>query len=159
METLRLKRVGKNRMGNSIFKDENGRYYLDIDSSNGNPSVLYHCIPSDDMDGEPLAPLKSKFKITNPFTDKEIRMKQYEHEYFMLSRLSQECEAFFGKTGDERKDSIDCRYRNERNIWGINIHAQIEEMKRLWNVFPCDIKPQWCTWSDIAEYEQKAKNL
>lgn len=86
-----------------------------------------------------------------------MEMNQYKFEYMMLSRLDGECEAFFGKTGKEHKDSADCRYHNKRNIWGLNINRQIAEMKRLWKIFPEDMKPEWCTWEKILKYEKKAK--
>ncbi|MCI6672524.1 MAG: hypothetical protein MSG77_08330 [Prevotella sp.] len=95
MNTLKLQRVGRNYYGHIAYKDEDGKYYLDIDMVHGKaPETLYHCSPSDDMDGEPGFPLKAKFEITNPFTDKELRMQNFRFEYSMLSRLKDECEAF-----------------------------------------------------------------
>ena len=160
MNTLKLQRVGKNSFGNMAYKDENGRFYLDIDMINGkNPKTLYRCSPSDDMDGEPDCPLRVMFEILNPFTDMELRMQKFNFEYSMLSRLKDECEAFVGKTGCEQKDKWDCRYRNVHNIWGDTIENHIAEMKRLYDMIPEDIKPEWCTADDIAELERKTKAL
>ena len=157
MSTLKLQRVGRNYFGNIAYKDENGRFYLDINMVEGKtPEILYHCSPADDMDGEPDFPLKAEFEIFNPFTDNELKMQQFRFEYSMLSRLKNDCEAYVGKSGNEEKDSWDCRYHNARNTWGTSIKNLIEEMKRIWNKIPEDIKPQWCTAEEIAELERKA---
>ena len=111
------------------------------------------------MDGEPDFPLKAKFEITNPFTDKELRMQNFRFEYSMLSRLKDECEAFVGRTGNEEEDKWDCRYRNVQNIWGDSIESHIDEMKSLWNKLPEYIKPEWCSWEDIQRYEQVMPTL
>lgn len=74
----------------------------------------------------------------------------------MLSRLRGECIAYFGNTGDEGKDGMDCRYRNEQFIWGKDIKVLVAEIKRLWEQIPADIKPEWLTWEQITEYERRA---
>ena len=150
---LKLTRVCENRMGDVVYKDEDGNCYLDISHSGVNPSELYCCSPIKDMDGEPGFPLKQKFEILNPFNERELRMRAFRGDYMMLSRLKDDCEAFFGKTGDKEKDKVDCRYCNEHNIWGQTIESHIKEMKRLWNVFPEDLKPEWCSWEDIKKFE------
>ena len=160
MNTLKLQRVGRNYYGHIAYKDEDGKYYLDIDMVHSKfPETLYHCSPSDDMDGEPGFPLKAKFEITNPLTDKELRMQNFRFECSMLSRLKDECEAFIDRTGNEEEDKWDCRYRNVRNIWGTSIESHIDEMKSLWNKIPKDIKPEWCSWEDIQRYEQVMPTL
>ena len=83
-------------------------------------------------------------------------MKDFKFEYMMLSRLQDEANAFFG-TGNEERDKWDCRYHNVRNIWGLSIKSHIAEMKRLWNKIPQDSKPEWCTWEQIMELENKRK--
>ena len=55
MSTLKLQRVGRNNYGHVAYKDEDGKYYLDIDRVHSKtPETLYHCSPSDDMGGERL---------------------------------------------------------------------------------------------------------
>ena len=54
MERLKLQRVGRNYSGNIAYKDEKGIFYLDLNTAtNAIPTELYHCHPSNDMDGEP----------------------------------------------------------------------------------------------------------
>jgi hypothetical protein len=40
------------------------------------------------------------------------------------------------------------------HLWAKNIDEQIEEMKRLWNLFDDDKKPEWLTLEEIEEYER-----
>ena len=35
----------------------------------------------------------------------------------------------------------------------------INKMKELWNGFPDDLKPEWCSWTDIEDLEYKVKNI
>lgn len=157
MNTLKLQRVGRNYHGYIAYKDENGRYYLDLDmGEHKTPETLYHCSPSDDMDGEPGWPLAAKFEVLNPFTDKELKMQRFRLEYSVLSRILDDCAAFVGKTGNEENDKWDCRYHNQRGIWGGDVEELVAEMKRIWNKIPEDIKPQWCTAQKITELERKA---
>ena len=74
MERLKLQRVGRNYSGNIAYKDEKGNFYLDLNTAtNAIPTELYHCQPSNDMDGEPGCPLQCDFEIINPITDIEVR--------------------------------------------------------------------------------------
>ena len=155
METLKLTRIGENSNGEIAYKDETtGKFYLDINHSNDKvPTTLYTCSPSDDMDGEPGWPVKQKFEIVNPFTDNELLEKQFQFEYMMLSRVTQDCFGYFGTGGDE--DKWDCRYNNERNVWGQSIRKCVDKAKELWQKIPESIKPQWITWEQILQFEQK----
>lgn len=157
MGIKKLQRVGRNYLGQVVYKDEEGRFFLDLDIIASNtPDALYYCTPSDDIDGEPGFPLKEDYEILNPFTAEEIKMQYFKFEYSMLSRLKDDCEAFIGKSGNEEEDKWDCRYHNARNTWGTSIENLIEEMKLLWNKIPEDIKPQWCSAEEIAKLERKA---
>lgn len=157
MEKLKLTRVGANQWGHIAYKDEStGKFYLDINNGDSDKPDLYDCHPSDDMDGEPGCPVTREYEIINPFSEREKREKEYEFQYMMLSRLRGECIAYFGNTGDEGQDGMDCRYRNEQFIWGKDIKVLVAEIKRLWEQIPADIKPEWLTWEQITEYERRA---
>lgn len=152
-----LTRVGVNRFGNTAYSDGHGNYY--ISCGMGNSKELYTVSPQNDMDGDPDFPLKEEFEILNPYTERELRMINYRFEYFMLSRLMSESTAFFGKTGVEEEDKVDCRYHNIRNIWGTSIEEHNAEMRRLWKAIPEDLKPEWCSLEDIDHFEAKTAKL
>lgn len=62
-------------------------------------------------------------------------------EYMMLGRLKMDCEYFLGNGN-----------RSEKCLWAGDVHDQIVEMKRLYDVL--SIKPIWLTLSDIERYEK-----
>ena len=151
-----LVRIGENAWGHMAYQDqETGKYYIDLNDGFGGATSLYACSPSDDMDGEPDYLVKEDYKIVNPVTDREKRMKKYEFQYMMLGRLIEDCRAFFGDGRGDR--SMDCRYHNECFIWGSSIKHLVSRMKELWNQIPEDIKPEWMTWEEVEEFEKQAE--
>ena len=157
MKTLELTRVGEHRMEGVLYKDKNGKYYVDChrEPKDDGVSDVYILSPSDDRDGEPERLIHCHIKILNPLTESEKKQKLYQFEYMMLSRLNDDASAYFGRHGNEEEDKWDCRYHNVNNIWGNTIESHIAKMKELWQKIPSDIKPEWCTWEQILEYEKK----
>jgi hypothetical protein len=145
METLKLTRVGEHNYGN-LYRDEQGRYYVDDLQSPipDTPSVVYRLSPATDPDGEPSWPITCKFEVINPFTEREKRERFFRFDYMMLSRLQHDCEYFLGNGN-----------RYEGNLWAHNVADQIAKMKELWQKFPEDLKPVWCTWEQILDYEKR----
>lgn len=66
------------------------------------------------------------------------------HEYSMLGRLKADCDYFLGNGN-----------RYEGHLWAGNVAEQISEMKRRWEAFEDDEKPEWLTMEDIEEYERR----
>ena len=66
--------------------------------------------------------------------------------YMMLSRLQQDCDYYLGYGN-----------RNEKYLWALNVDDHIKEMKKIYNDFSIDKKPEWLTYDDILEYEDKMK--
>ncbi|EIL82746.1 hypothetical protein P8815_18005 [Bacillus altitudinis] len=64
--------------------------------------------------------------------------------YQLLSRLQSDCRYYLGN-GD----------RNKKNLWAGDEKRQINTMKKLWNSFSIDDKPEWLTWEDILDLEVK----
>lgn len=120
---------------------ENGILWKDLTLGSEKPE-LYSCQNS--FDGEPDCPIKS---------DLEIHFKnQYEEEpnkfnYMMLSRLQSDCKYYLGFGN-----------RNAKNLWAGNEQKQIDEMKKLYNSFPEDAKPEWLTYGDILNFEKLMLN-
>ena len=156
MKTLELTRVGEHRMEGGLYKDKDGKYYVDcfhLPKDDG-VSTVYILSPSKEPDGEPNYAIHCHIKILNPLTEIEKKQKRFQFEYMILSRLNDDAQAYFGH-GNEDEDKWDCRYHNEHNIWGRNITDLVAEMKKFWQRIPSDIKPEWCTWEQILEYERK----
>jgi hypothetical protein len=62
----------------------------------------------------------------------------------LLDRLKQDCEYYLGFGN-----------RSKKALWGENETVQIQQMKRIWNSFPEEDKPEWLTWEDIEDYALK----
>ena len=156
MKTLELTRVGEHHMEGGLYKDKDGKYYVDCfhEPKDDGVSTVYILSPSKEPDGEPNYAIHCHIKILNPLTEIEKKQKRFQFEYMMLSRLNDDAQAYFGH-GNEDEDKWDCRYHNEHNIWGRNITDLVAEMKKFWQRIPSDIKPEWCTWEQILEYERK----
>jgi hypothetical protein len=67
-------------------------------------------------------------------------------DYMTLGRLQIDCEYFLGYG-----------YKNPKYLQQCNVDRQIEEMKRIWNNFPENEKPEWISMEDINNYEKKMK--
>ncbi|MEK4049916.1 LPD11 domain-containing protein [Bacillus sp. FSL K6-2839] len=64
--------------------------------------------------------------------------------YQLLSRLKSDCEYYLGYGN-----------RNKRSLWAEDEKSQIKTMKELWESFSTDEKPEWLTWDNILEYENR----
>lgn len=70
--------------------------------------------------------------------------KEMQFAYSMLGRLKSDCDYAL----NYGKGSL-------RHLWAGNVKDQIAEMKRRWNEFAEDEKPEWLTIEQIEEYEQR----
>lgn len=64
--------------------------------------------------------------------------------YQLLDRLRQDCNYYFGNGG-----------KNHKNLWAGDEQMQINTMKDIWNSFPEGDKPEWITWEEILDYEER----
>lgn len=64
--------------------------------------------------------------------------------YLLLNRMREDCEYYLG-----------CGHRNSVCLWTGDEIEQIELMKKLWNSFPEDGKPEWLTMEKILSYEER----
>lgn len=144
MEKLKLTRLGEDSWGRTVYQDENGNYYKDINMMplDKTPKELCISCPRNDFEGEPDYPVRN-FEILNPPTEREIREAQYSGKYMLLSRLRMDCNYFLGYGN-----------RSETILWAGNVADQIAKMKELWHMFPDDLKPEWCTLQDIENFEK-----
>lgn len=144
MKTLELTRVGEHRMEGGLYKDKNGNYYVDChdEPKDSGVSVVYRLSPKNEIDGEPDKMIECEVKILNPLSEREKRMKAFKFDYMMLDRMRVDCEYY--KSAE-----------HFNNSHASTIRETIEEMKRIWNKFPKDLKPNWITYEQILGYEKK----
>lgn len=116
---------------------ETGILWKDITLGNDKPE-LYSC--QNTFDGEPDCPIKN---------DLEIKFKTKHEEnpnrfnYMMLDRMRSDCDYYLGYGN-----------RNKNRLSHNNEQEHINEMKKLYNSFPEDKKPEWLTFEQILSYEK-----
>lgn len=67
--------------------------------------------------------------------------------YMMLSRLQSDCEYYLGNGK-----------QSDKYLWAGNANDQIDRMKKIYNSFPDDKKPEWISMADIENYESQMCN-
>ena len=130
--------IGVDEWSRPVYKCiETGQLWKDITCGGSRPD-LYSC--QNNFDGEPDCPIKS---------DLEIHFKtKYQEEpnsfkYAMLDRMKGQCD-YYLSYGNRNKKHLACDTEQEH----------IDAMKRRWNSFPDDKKPEWLTYEQILDYEK-----
>lgn len=72
--------------------------------------------------------------------------KDYSFDYQLLDRLRSDCRYYLDG------------HRNPDLLWAGSVEDQIKEMRKLYNSFPSDKKPQWITDEDINHFEAEMLN-
>lgn len=75
-----------------------------------------------------------------------IARNEPRFRYMMLDRMRQDCEYAI------RND-----FRSGNSLWAKDAKRQIEVMKQLWMSFPKEDTPEWLTWEQILEFENKMR--
>ena len=132
--------------GQFYYKDEKGKVYVDMSESKDKID-LYICSP--DYNEPEIGVNADDYELINNPKDNVNyeRNRNYEFDYMMLSRLVQDCKYFLGNGN-----------RYVGNLWGDTVDDHIAEMKRLYNKFPDDMKPEWLSMEDIENYEKEMKS-
>lgn len=73
-----------------------------------------------------------------------VLKSEAKFRYMLLDRMRQDCKYYLGNGN-----------RNPENLMEGNERDQILFMKDIWNSFPDDEKPEWLTWEDILEFEER----
>lgn len=134
-----MKYIGEDFWSRPVFKCvENGKLWKDINCGDGEPS-LYSC--QNEFDGEPEAPIKADLIIHYENMPEKIS-KDEQFNYMMLGRLKSDCDNHINAF------TPSCKIKHD-NIKGI-----IQEMKKLYNSFSEDKKPEWLTYEQILNYEK-----
>lgn len=137
---IKLFYIGTDDWDRPVYKDETGKIWKDINLGNGTPHL--HSSSNNGFDGEPDMPIKGEFEIIGEAGN--IPESDMKFQYMMLDRMRCDCEYYLGH-GNRRKSIL--MEGNEKD--------HIAEMKRIWNSFPDDGKPEWLPWEKIVDYEKR----
>jgi NAD(P)H-flavin reductase len=74
-------------------------------------------------------------------------VKMFKFNYQMLGRLKSDCDYYLGYGN-----------RNKKHLYYHDEQEHINEMKKLYNSFPDDKKPEWLTYEEILNYEKAMIN-
>ena len=94
----------------------------------------------DNIDSNPHQPISKDTQVT--FIDK-YEKEVNSFDYMFIDRLRQDCE-YYLNYGNKNKNAL--YYKNEKE--------HIEEMKKLYNKFPENKKPNFLTYEQILNYEK-----
>ena len=71
-----------------------------------------------------------------------------KHDYMMLNRLQEDCKYFLGNGNGHIK-----------HLYYEDIDQHIDEMKKIYNSFSEEDKPEWIDLEEINEYKEKMKQM
>lgn len=126
---------------NKVYKDKEGIYFAKDDYND----IIYI---GKNIDNDPWGSIKNipKYKDLEVITtgDEDLPTEAERFNYMMLSRLESDCKYYLGNGN-----------RFKGHLWAGDEERQIEEMKKIYNKFAEDKKPEWLTWEQILEYERQ----
>lgn len=144
MGKIVLNYIGIDDWSRPVFKDENGKMFKDTNLGDGQLAL---CTVGG-FNGEPNAPVDYIERYQNVEFEiigmEEEPTKKEKFNYQMLSRLQSDCDYYLGNGN-----------RNKKRLRENDIQTHINEMKRIYIFFNDDKKPEWITWNDILDYENK----
>lgn len=74
----------------------------------------------------------------------ELLKSDDKFKYQLLSRLQSDCNYYLGYGN-----------RNKNKLWAGSEKEQIGAMKKLWESFSTEDKPEWLSWENILQYENR----
>ena len=152
---MKLTYLGKDDWSNPVYKDENDKLWKDtgmrstkLDEGETVDKSALCTVSNNEIDGEPDISMNNLKK----YNDVEIELdfsecekpSPYKFQYQMLGRLQSDCEYYLGYGN-----------RYAPHLWANDEVKQISEMKKLYDIFPADQKPEWLTWEQILAYEKE----
>ena len=145
MEKLILTYTGmRDFSDNKIYKDQEETYFSKDDYND----IIYI---GKDIDNDPYGSIKNipKYKDLEVITigDENLPTEAERFNYMMLGRLQMDCDYYLGYGN-----------RYQGHLWAKNEKEQIEEMKKIYNSFSDDKKPEWLTMDQILGYEKQMVN-
>lgn len=131
--------------GNYYYEDENENLYCENGNKNVGEVCLMYCTKEY---GEPICEVENLEKyelVNNPKDDPNYeRKKANEYNYMMLDRLRMDCDYFLGNGNGF-----------VGHLYYKDVNKHISEMKRIYNSFSEEEKPEWINFDNIKNYEEK----
>lgn len=146
--TAYLTYVGMGDFHMPAYKDRSGKYFLDINNGNGIPDL--YSSSNNYLDGEPNEPISKFYDIVEFNTKYEPNMQG--QMYAMLHRLKMDCNYALAAAKISGKLCLNHLYYHD-------VAKQIEEMRRLYDTFAEEDRPEWLSSDDIAMYEDQLHAL
>jgi hypothetical protein len=133
--------IGVDDWSRPVYKCiENNILWKDVNLGSGQIEL---CSCGNEFDGEPDCPIKKDLEIHFVNNEEEQPTKEEKFNYMMLDRLRTDCEYYLGNGN-----------RCKKHLWAGDEQEQINEMKKLYNSFADNKKPEWLTYDKILEYEK-----
>ena len=141
MKTITLKFTGhRDFSGDKVYQDVEGIYFSKDDYND----IIYI---GKYIDNDPYGSVKTlnKYKDVEFITtgDENLPTEAERLDYMMLGRLESDCKYYLGYGN---------RYTN--HLYYKDEQKHVNEMKKLYNSFPDDQKPEWLTYEQILDYEK-----
>ena len=135
--------------GNYYYEDENEKLYCENGNHNIGEVCLWHCTKDY---GEPICEVENLDKyelVNNPKDDPNFEKKQAnKFDYMMLGRLQSDCDYFLG-----------CGNGSLNSLYYHNVDRHIEEMKKIYNSFSKEERPEWISLEEIDSYQEKMNKI
>lgn len=94
--------------------------------------------------GKPILESKYSLEIGGLICSEcQLQKEQLKFNYQILDRLQSDCKYYLGNGN-----------RCTKHLYYKDEQEHIEEMKKLYNSFPADKKPEWLTFEQILIYEK-----
>lgn len=135
--------------GNFYYEDEKENLYCENGNQNIGKVCLWYCTKDY---GEPIREVENLEKyelVNNPKDDPNFERKNAnKFDYMMLSRLQSDCD-YFLKNGNGFVG----------HLYYKDVDKHIEEMKKIYNSFSDEEKPEWITLEEIDNYKDKMNEM
>lgn len=144
MEKLILNYLGEDNWSRPVFQDQNGKIFKDLNCGDGKLDLC----TAGSFDGEPDTPLRYIKKYENIEVEllgmEDVPTNEEKFNYMRLSRLQNDCKYYLGNGN-----------KNNKYLHGESVESHINEMKRIYNSFTDNKKPEWITLNEITETEKQ----
>lgn len=135
--------------GNYYYEDENENLYCENGNKNVGEVCLMYCTKEY---GEPICEVENLEKyelVNNPKDVPNYEKKEAnKYNYMMLDRLRMDCDYFLGNGNGFAG-----------HLYYKDVDKHIEEMKKIYNSFSEEEKPEWINLKDIDNYKTQMNEM